>query len=204
MKRRHPRTKILLILASLCLAGALFHRAARFIRDRQESRREELLLPAIREAAYRHGLESSLVRALVWKESRFRADAVGSKGEIGLMQITGGAVADWARRNRKPTPTRAQLFNPEVNLEIGCWYLSLSQKHWDGYASRRILELAEYNAGRTKVLKDWKPEKPEDEVPLDAITFPGTQDYIRQILVRQEHYKKLEKEPPAIGASRMK
>lgn len=152
---------------------------------------EKELLPAIHEAAQKHHLEPELVRAVIWKESRFDPRSVGTKGEVGLMQITDGAVQDWARVNRQPIPSRHELFRPETNLEIGCWYLALTGKHWDGYVSQDILQLAEYNAGRTKVLKDWAPESPESPITLEQITFPGTQSYIRQILERRNHYREI-------------
>ena len=150
---------------------------------------EEELLPAIYAAARKHSLEPELVRAVIWKESRFDPDSVGKIGEIGLMQITDGAVQDWARVNRQKIPSRQELFRPEINLEIGCWYLSHTGKHWDGYASREILQLAEYNAGRTKVVKDWAPATPDLPISIEQITYPQTQSYIRQILERRNHYR---------------
>ena len=41
----------------------------------------------IREAAEEHGVEYALIKAVIWQESRFREDAVGDAGEIGLMQL---------------------------------------------------------------------------------------------------------------------
>lgn len=150
---------------------------------------EEELLPMLQEIAASHQLSPSLVRALIWKESRFRPNAIGGKGEIGLMQITNGAVADWARIHKCAPPSRSKLFLPRTNLEIGCWYLSQAQKHWKGYASQEILQLAEYNAGRTQVLRNWAPKEPSQAINLKDITFASTQDYIRKILDRQKHYE---------------
>jgi soluble lytic murein transglycosylase len=105
------------------------------------------------------------------------------------MQITPGAVTDWARSNKCPPPSRQELFAPELNLEIGAWYLALCGQHWNGFASRDILQLAEYNAGRSKVTKDWAPENPETIIELERITYPGTRSYIKQILERQHFYR---------------
>ncbi|MBP5301168.1 MAG: transglycosylase SLT domain-containing protein [Victivallales bacterium] len=178
------------------LAGLLLVAALGYIGDRHHQNtvamklREHDLLPAIQAAAENHGLPAELVRAVVWKESRFDPQCVGTKGEIGLMQITGGAVQDWARVTRQSLPGQAELFQPEKNLEIGCWYLARCRNHWEGYAAQEILQLAEYNAGRTKVLKDWAPEHPETQVPLENISYPGTRSYIRQIQERREHYRR--------------
>ncbi len=172
----------MLVLLSLTFAIRLT------LQKRTEVRNEQDVLPLIHEAAATHDLPVTLVRALVWKESRFNPNAVGSKKEIGLMQITDGAVTDWANNHHRNKPNRKERFDPATNLDIGCWYLARAGHHWDGYASRDILQLAEYNAGRTKVLRDWKPEDPAQEILLEQITFPGTQDYVRQILKQRQFY----------------
>lgn len=157
------------------------------------------MLPLIEAAAARHGLQPELVRAVVWRESCFDRLAVGAKGEVGLMQLMDGAVADWSRVTKNPAPSRRELFVPETNLEIGCWYLARTGSHWEGYAAKEILQLAEYNAGRTKVLKDWAPKNPETALSLDAITYPSTKEYIKTILEQKASY---EKRKPATVTSR--
>ena len=151
---------------------------------------EAMLLPLIDEAAAKHNLPSSLVRAVIWKESRFNQFSKGSRGEIGLMQITSGAVQDWSSRTRREKPGRTELFIPEVNLEIGSWYLEQASRHWKDYASGDVLALAEYNAGYGKVSSDWAPKNPAEIVELSKITYPGTREYIRLILKKKAEYDK--------------
>lgn len=156
------------------------------------ARREALFTPLVEEAARRHELSPSLVKAVIWKESRWLPTVVGGHGEVGLMQITPGAVADWQRLEKQAAPLRRDLFSPALNIEIGTWYLAWTGKHWQDYKAREILQLAEYNAGYTRVSKLWKPESPELDLPLTKISFPGTRDYIKQILARKAHYEKKE------------
>ena len=185
-RRKSPRWRIITLIVTFCiLVGTLIQ--SHFSLNSYARSREEIEA-LITQTATRHGLSAPLVMALVWKESRFKPNAVGSAGEIGLMQVLDGAVSDWARINQRAKPTKRQLFTPETNLEIGCWYLAQAHKHWEGYASQDILELAEYNAGRTVVLREWAPEKPENIVDLDSITFPSTRKYIKQIFKRRDHY----------------
>lgn len=188
-RRSHRAYRRILSLIWLSLLAVLAIGVYFFIQECRNTRREQEILPLIQKAANNHGLPVSLVRALVWKESRFNPDAVGSKKEIGLMQITDGAITDWATRHRCAPPSRSDCFDPATNLDIGCWYLALAGSHWDGYASRDILQLAEYNAGRSVVLREWKPETPEETISLEDITFPGTQDYVRQILDKRQSYE---------------
>ena len=159
------------------------------LRLRNLARREQMFMPLAEAAAARHGLAAELLKAVIWRESRWQPLVVGAHGEVGLMQITNGAVLDWQRVKRKSAPSRAELFQPAVNIEIGAWYLSQAGEHWREYKSKEILQLAEYNAGYTRVSKLWKPDSPDQDLPLEKISFPSTRDYIKQILARKAHYE---------------
>lgn len=138
-------------------------------------------------AAARYGIRVELVRALIRRESRFVADAVGSKGEIGLMQILpGGAAAEWARVNKQQAPSEYELFDVETNLNIGCWFLARALRRWKDYRHGTELALAEYNAGATNAHR-WKPRDRNGRV-IPRITFPGTKEYVTVIMryYRQE------------------
>ena len=75
--------------AGLVLALALLHWW-------QERRRESSQDRPILAAAQRYGVEPALVKAVVWRESRFDPLAKGRKGEEGLMQIMEDTAKDWA------------------------------------------------------------------------------------------------------------
>jgi soluble lytic murein transglycosylase len=64
-----------------------------------------------------------LVKAVVWRESRFDPRKCGSAGERGLMQVSEKAADEWARENKIDTFRAEQLFDPKTNLEAGTWYL---------------------------------------------------------------------------------
>lgn len=144
---------------------------------------------AINAAAAKHGLDPLLVRSVVYEESRFNPREVGKAGEIGLMQIMPNlAAADWAKAHGKPLPSREELFDPQLNLEIGCWYLSDSLKRFKDYKYSTELALARYNAGLTRA-NAWIP-KDKDAPVLENITFPGTRKYVSNITARYQRYKK--------------
>ena len=143
----------------------------------------------IAEAAARHGIPAQLVRAVVFQESRFDPTARGKKGEYGLMQLLpSGAVADWAKYRKQHVPSAEELLKPELNLEIGCWYLGRALRKWQGYKCSVELALAQYNAGATRA-KRWKPDSKTGEV-LSRVTLPGTKRYIAQITKRYRSYSK--------------
>lgn len=138
-------------------------------------------------AAARHNLPPELVRAVVFQESRFDPFARGSRGEYGLMQVLPqGAAAEWARVLRRPVPGRAELCTPQVNLEIGCWYLARAMERWKKYRCRTELALCQYNAGESRAER-WKPETPDGEV-IDRIGIGSTRIYVQRIMRRYRSY----------------
>ena len=143
----------------------------------------------IAEAAARHGIPAQLVRAVVFQESRFDPTARGKKGEYGLMQLLpSGAVADWAKYRKQHVPSAEELLKPELNLEIGCWYLGKALRRWQDYSDSVELALAQYNAGAARVNK-WKPESKTGKL-LPRVTLPGTRHYISRIMKRYRSYLK--------------
>ena len=138
-------------------------------------------------AALRHDLDPDLVRALIFRESRFNPWARGSRGEVGLMQVLpGGAAADWARVKKRPRPSVRELYGVETNLEIGCWYLARAMRRWNGYKECTALALAQYNAGESRA-KVWAPEKRDGEV-VTRIRIASTKKYVETIVKRYRKY----------------
>ena len=141
----------------------------------------------IREAAAKHGLDSRLVRAVIYQESKFRPGAVGKAGEIGLMQIMPKrAAADWAKAHNVPCPEAGVLFSPRINLEIGCWYLSDGLRRFRNYTHATELALARYNAGLSRA-NAWKPDDLKGDV-IDRIKIQSTRNYVRDIMKRYKKY----------------
>ena len=142
----------------------------------------------IRTAAARHRIPPELVRAVIFRESGFNPNATGKAGEIGLMQILPrGAVADWCRINKLAEPSLRQLRRPEVNLEIGCFYLARALRRWEGYRCQTELALCQYNAGERRAVK-WCPEDPADPEILSRIGIESTRNYVAFIMKRYERY----------------
>ena len=105
----------------------------------------------IRIVAVEHQLDPMLVKAVVWRESRFDPRKYGSRGERGLMQVTEKAANEWARENRINNFNVDQLFDPRTNLEAGTWYLQRAVEHWKHESDPLPFALAEYNAGASRV-----------------------------------------------------
>lgn len=149
-------------------------------------RKRHQLDRVILEAARDEGLHPALVAAVVWRESRYNPAAAGSRGEIGLMQVTGPAAADWARAHQLESLSMDALWHPVTNITIGSWYLARAARYWaaQGYADPIPLALAEYNAGRSNVREWVQPGDPEAEEFIDSIGFDSTRRYVRDVLRR--------------------
>ncbi|MFN3285393.1 MAG: lytic transglycosylase domain-containing protein [bacterium] len=95
----------------------------------------------INRAARRHGLDPTLVAAVVAAESDFQPTAVSPKGARGLMQLVPVA---WRETAPADCPWQACAFDPEANLEAGSRYL---RRMLDRFGGDVRLALAAYNAG---------------------------------------------------------
>jgi len=146
------------------------------------------------QAAERYGVSPSLVKAVIWRESRFQPDMLGKHGERGLMQLTEGAAADWAKAEKIETFQPTDLLDPKTNIDAGTWYLAKALKHWTAKDDPVPFALAEYNAGRTRVKRWEKNSGLGGEFGADDLhsimDFPATRAYIRSIVGRYQDFKK--------------
>jgi soluble lytic murein transglycosylase len=143
------------------------------------------LEPMVQQVARRHGVEPALIKAVIRTESDFRPEIRGAAGEIGLMQITTGAADDWAKATGRQYGRAGALFEPELNLEVGVWYLARALRRWQGHPERDILALAQYNAGPSRA-SEWASQAPGKVV--DYIPISSTRRYIDKVLRYRQSY----------------
>lgn len=147
----------------------------------------------IRTIALQHRLDPMLVKAVVWRESRFDPKKHGSHGERGLMQVTERAASEWARENRIAGFQLDQLYEPKINLEAGTWYLRRAVEHWDHQPDPIPFALAEYNAGASRAQR-WSGGNTLADMSerqfLGNIDFPATRKYIGSIVDRYKFYQR--------------
>ena len=97
--------------------------------------------------ARNYRLDPAALAAVIYQESKFRADAKSSSGAIGLMQLrpeTARGIAIRTGGNRFRTE---DLYNPEINVRYGSWYL----RHLLNKYGEERTALAAYNAGQRNV-----------------------------------------------------
>ncbi len=116
-------------------------------------------LDIINDACDKHGVDPSLVHAIVKVESDFNPFALSRKGAMGLMQLMPQTAVELNVKNS---------FSPHENIDGGVKYLRYLLDRYEGNLS---LALAAYNSGETAV-KRWGTIPP----------FRETQKYVQKIL----------------------
>jgi soluble lytic murein transglycosylase len=167
-------------------SGDAFYSAYEWISPARFQRYDKL----IETVAAEHQLDPMLVKAVVWRESRFDRAKVGSAGERGLMQVAPKAATEWAHEHKVADFNFEKLFDPKTNLEAGAWYLRRAVEHWQTQPDPLPLALAEYNAGASRAQRWAGGEGATTEQLLGQIDFPATRQYVKSILDRYAFYKR--------------
>ena len=144
---------------------------------------------SIAEASRRYKMPPGLIKAVIWRESNFKEKAVGTVGELGLMQVQETAAREWVDAERIPIFSEKHLLNPHTNIFAGTFYLSKLVHRYKSVDNPLPYGLADYNAGRQNVLRWAKgAAKTNSAAFFAAIDFPTTRRYISSILERQNEY----------------
>lgn len=135
-----------------------------------------------------YNVDPLLVLSVIKAESNFDEKAVSIRDAKGLMQImdnTGAWIAEEIGINYF---LPSMLFDPELNIEMGCWYLANLEKEFTDLD----LIIAAYNGGSGNVNKWLKDEKySKDGEELNYIPFPETKKYVDKVKTNYSIYKYL-------------
>ena len=190
-RRKNRALRWFLILFLVILLAALgFYYATQYIRDLDYARHPLKFRELIESAAVEFGLAPAHIAAVILSESSFRAEAVSSAGAIGLMQImpdTGAWIA--GKFADMEEFTQDLLFQPELNIRFGSWYL-----RWllDRYGGDMTNATAAYHAGQGRV-DQWlqNEEYSADGITLRQIPYRETSRYTERVLRIYEKYQEL-------------
>jgi soluble lytic murein transglycosylase len=152
--------------------------------------REHRFDGVIAQAARRYQLEPALIKAVMWRESRFNPDAHGRAGELGLMQVREAAAVEWAADEHVAGFDFDSCLDPATNALAGTWYLRTMLWRYKQSDNPLPYALADYNAGRGNVLK-WRTGSALTNSAdfISQIGFPSTKMYVLSVMRRYEHYQ---------------
>lgn len=133
----------------------------------------------------RNGLDPYLVAAIVRTESGWREGVVSARGAIGLMQIMPDTGSWAAGQIGIKGFTDQALYDPEVNLRIGCWYVAELLREFGS----EVAMLAAYNAGRGNVNQWLQSGRWTGQAETVAdIPFRETRDFIARVLAARSRF----------------
>ena len=141
----------------------------------------------VESSSVRRSLPPAAVYAIIRQESAFVHDARSSAGALGLMQIMPRTGSEIARAMGRRLRGRKQLLVPDLNVEMGAYYLRSLLRETGGHI---VLATASYNAGPRRV-RSWLPARGEVEaaVWIDNIPFTETRRYVRRVLAYRAIYE---------------
>lgn len=155
----------------------------------QQARLEHSQDQPIRAAASRYDVDPALVKAVVWRESRFNPSVLGGAGEIGLMQLREIAAQEWVDAERVPHFKHEHCLDAYTNTLAGTFYLGKLLRRYDHTDDPVPYALADYNAGHSNV-RQWMDGAGATNSAefIRHIGFPATQDYVVQVIKRSRRY----------------
>lgn len=125
--------------------------------------------PLLREASRMHGVDYSLLKAVIATESGFNPRAVSPKGAVGLMQLIPPTAQRYGVTASKGNTIAKKLTDPRINIKAGARYLADLIRMFPG---RLDLALAAYNAGEGAV------QRAGNKIP----NYPETRNYVKTVM----------------------
>ena len=125
--------------------------------------------PIVRGHAHHYDLDPALLAAVIYQESKFKADARSSSGAIGLMQLLPDTAKGIALHTGGTAFRVGDLYDPELNVRYGAWYL----RHLEAKYGDERTALAAYNAGQDNVDR-WRSEG-------RSVQFAETREYVNRV-----------------------
>jgi len=140
-------------------------------------------------AAAEHGVDPTLLAAIIREESRFDVRALSGSSARGLTQFTQPTAQRYAGAIGRETIGSEDLYSPEISIALGAAYLA------ELGALFRDLEpavVASYNAGENQA-RVWISHcfSRDPAEYLSKISFRQTRDYVGRVLTSQAQYREI-------------
>lgn len=188
MKRRHKRMGLWAGLALLLAIGVVGLRWGVDAIERAFHPKE--YSEYVEYYAGKYDLDPLLVYSFICTESDFEPTAQSSVDARGLMQIT-EETFDWLKSRIAPTETLefASLYDPEVNVRFGTYYLKITLERYDEDVSTAA---AAYHSGWGTVDQLLEsPEYSENGTTLNRFPYEQMALYVKKINQNYETYRRL-------------
>ena len=137
----------------------------------------------------RRNVDPYLIASIIRQESGFEPATVSNAGAVGIMQIMPNEAPRIASVAGLEPPTRAQLFDPRINIAVGAAEFAQKRESMNG---NDILAIAAYNAGEDAVGR-WLAATPLDDGDLfvESIPFNETRLYVKTVTRNRFEYRRI-------------
>ncbi len=128
----------------------------------------------------KYTLDEFLVYSVIREESHFDKEAVSVSDARGLMQLLPSTALETAPKAGLSSFETSQLFSPDTNLNLGCYYLNWLLEIFKGNFA---VSLAGYNGGPTSA-KVWYEKNGSLDIDefVEEIPFEQSRNYVKKIL----------------------
>jgi soluble lytic murein transglycosylase-like protein/TolA-binding protein len=143
----------------------------------------------IRERALEYEIDPLLVLAMIREESRFNSWNESVAGARGLMQII-FSTGEWiAQKLNLEDFNDEMLFDPEVNIDLGCWYINYLNER---FFNDPILVISGYNAGPGTTSK-WLKQYDRSDLDnfVENVPYSETREHIKKVTKSYQMYRRL-------------
>ena len=142
--------------------------------------------------ARKYNLAPAFVAAIIRNESSFRPEATSSVGARGLMQLMDD-TAQWIhhKMDLQSDYDFNTLYDPETNVEFGCWYLNYLSNLFYGDP---VLVAAAFHAGQNQVqnwLNDSTYSPDHRTLSIENMVDGPTRQYVTRVTGSYAIYKRL-------------
>ncbi|MBI4567405.1 MAG: lytic transglycosylase domain-containing protein [Planctomycetes bacterium] len=176
--RRRPFARALLLLALLAAAFSAAYAATDWLRAPRPLAGDQQAL--VRAAAAEFRLEPEFVFAVIAAESKGDPTARSSADARGLMQLLPRTAEYVAGKCRLPYDGADDLYDPAVNIRLGCAYLAMLERQ---FGPDKRLILAAYNWGPGNVSKQQRENPRRSSIEMIRDRAPEeTRAYVDRVM----------------------
>ena len=143
----------------------------------------------IRDRALEYKIDPLLVLAMIREESRFNSGDESFAGARGLMQVI-FSTGEWiAQKINLEEFNDEMLFDPEININLGCWYINYLKER---FSNDLILIISGYNAGPGTTSK-WLEQYNRSDLDnfVENIPYSETREHVKKVIKSYQMYKRL-------------
>ena len=161
-----------------------------YIEDQNKTINSDQLTNSLLNISRRHGDDPVFLLAVIKTESKFNQNAIGSVGEVGLMQIR-PETAEWiCQRNNLAWRGATALKDPSYNVLLGSYYFQYLKKALKDHQANRYITA--YNMGLT-ALKHRSQEKLKENDYFARVAANYAQIYseLKKIKYKYSSFAKL-------------